>query len=108
MKILSIGLLIALTPLLLPTIMRAQSTCTTPYIVQPRDGLIKIARACDVAYRDLLAANPQITNPSRIEVGDEIIIPGADQAPATPTPVPENVNQLVENARVLPVSSAPI
>lgn len=98
-KILSIALLIGVaTILLLPTTGQAQSTCTTPYIVQPRDGLIKIAKACGVPYSDLLAANPQITNPSRIEVGDEIVIPGAEQAPVTPTPVWENIDQLVENA----------
>jgi nucleoid-associated protein YgaU len=49
------------------------------YVVVAGDTLSKIARKHGVTNDELLAANPQITNPNRIKVGDEIVIP----APAT-------------------------
>lgn len=55
----------------------AQSSCGTTYVVQRGDYLTKIARTCGVSYKDLLAANPSITNPSRIYPGQVINIPSA-------------------------------
>ncbi|MCB0190248.1 MAG: LysM peptidoglycan-binding domain-containing protein, partial [Caldilineaceae bacterium] len=95
----SLGLLVTVAlVLLLSSAGRAQSTCTNPYIVQSGDNLTRIARRCGVPYRELLAANPQIVNPSRIEIGDPITIPGASVAPVPPTPVAANLNRLLENA----------
>lgn len=94
----AIGILIGLVLiLLLPTVGQAQSTCPNPYIVQRGDNLTRIARRCGVDYQALRAANPQITNPSRIEVGDRITIPGASVATVTPTPVTSNFNRLLED-----------
>jgi spore coat assembly protein SafA len=51
---------------------------TTPpsvYIVQPGDTLYLIARRFGITLDQLLAANPQITDPSRIFPGQRINIP---------------------------------
>jgi hypothetical protein len=48
------------------------------YIVAPGDTLSRIASEFGLSVDQLLAANPQITNPNRIAVGDEIVIPDAD------------------------------
>lgn len=60
---------------------------TTPgtYVVQAGDTMGRIAEQLGVSLQDLLAANPQITNPDSIQVGDVINVPGAGGAtPATP------------------------
>jgi LysM repeat protein len=56
----------------------AQSTpAPTPrlYKIKPGDTLAKISRRFDVPVADILAANPQISDASHIEVGQFIIIP---------------------------------
>lgn len=45
------------------------------YLVKEGDTLSKIANAFDLTLEELLAANPQITDPDRVGIGDEIIIP---------------------------------
>jgi LysM repeat protein len=45
------------------------------YVVQPGDTLGKIARRIGVSWRDILALNPQIHNPSLIYVGQVISLP---------------------------------
>lgn len=45
------------------------------YVVKPGDTLSAIAAAYKVSLSDLLAANPQITNPDVIDVGQVIKIP---------------------------------
>jgi hypothetical protein len=45
------------------------------YIVVQGDRLAKIAARNGVTLEALLAANPQIKNPNRIKVGDQITIP---------------------------------
>jgi len=45
------------------------------HTVAARDNLYGIARANNVSYNALIAANPQITNPNIIHIGDEIKIP---------------------------------
>jgi LysM repeat protein len=54
------------------------------YFVQPGDTMARIASRLGVSMEDLLAANPQITNPDQINVGDPINVP----PPATPEPLP--------------------
>ena len=49
------------------------------------DTISKIAKKFDVTPEDLLAANPQVKNPNRIKVGDQLTIP----APVTTEPSPE-------------------
>jgi LysM repeat protein len=53
------------------------------YIVKPGDSLSKIARDKHVTLKRLKSANPQITDPDKIIIGDAIKIPTAE-----PTPVP--------------------
>lgn len=45
------------------------------YRIKPNDNLRTLAKFFGVAYPALLAANPQIANPSIIHVGDRITIP---------------------------------
>ncbi len=49
---------------------------TNVYVVQSGDSLSKIARKLSVTLDALLAANPQITNPNAIYVGQELNLPG--------------------------------
>ena len=51
------------------------SPCGTTYVVQPKDYLFKIAQTCDVSYSALVAANPQIQDPSLIYPGEVVYIP---------------------------------
>ncbi len=69
------------------------------YVVQAGDSLSKIARNLGISVDDLLAANPQITNPNAIYVGQHLNLPGVSNAlpnpqvvidpPPIPTPLPE-------------------
>jgi LysM repeat protein len=60
------------------------------YKVKPGDSLRGIASKSGITYEQILAANPLITNPNHIEVGQEIYIPWQTWVPpATPTPTPE-------------------
>jgi LysM repeat protein len=60
------------------------------YVIKQGDNLLKVAKKFNVPLEDLLAANKDtITNPDKIAIGDQIIIPtsppgsgGASQAPA--------------------------
>lgn len=45
------------------------------YIVRRGDTLYNIARSYNISLNDLIAANPQISNPNKINIGDEINIP---------------------------------
>lgn len=52
-----------------------QADCGPTYEVQPDDWLTRIARRCDTTVDELLAANPQISNPSLIFPGQVLNIP---------------------------------
>jgi LysM repeat protein len=70
-----------------------QAICGETYIVQRGDTLAGIAVRCETSVADLLAVNPQITNPSLIFAGQRINIPGEGAIPVTgisqsPIPVP--------------------
>jgi LysM repeat protein len=69
-------------PSLEPTLEPEPTTET--YFVQPGDTMARIASRLGVTIEDLLAANPQITDPNVIKVGDPINVP----PPATPEPLP--------------------
>ncbi|MEW6223086.1 MAG: LysM peptidoglycan-binding domain-containing protein [Chloroflexota bacterium] len=45
------------------------------YVVAKGDTMSKIAKRFDVTIEQLLAANPQIKNPDRIKIGDQLTIP---------------------------------
>lgn len=63
----------AVTPTLAPT----EPPAPTPqvYIVAKGDTISKIARKFGLTQEELLAANPQIKNPNKIQIGDEVTIP---------------------------------
>jgi LysM repeat protein len=70
-----------------------QDRCGETYIVQLGDTLWEIARRCGTTVADLLAVNPQITDPRLIFAGQQINIPGDGMIPPTgvqqsPIPVP--------------------
>lgn len=52
----------------------------TTYIVQQDDTVISIANRFGISEQALLAANPEITNPNELTVGQRLRIPGQDQA----------------------------
>ncbi|HEY6057029.1 MAG TPA: LysM peptidoglycan-binding domain-containing protein [Candidatus Limnocylindrales bacterium] len=45
------------------------------YVVKEGDNLLKIAKRFGIGLDELLAANPQIQDPDKIALGDEIVIP---------------------------------
>lgn len=51
------------------------------YVVKPNDTLFLIAKEFDVPLAQIIAANPQITNPNMIDVGQTIIIPDMPEIP---------------------------
>lgn len=61
------------------------------YTVKPGDTLSKIAMRNGVSLPQLLQANPQITNPNNIKVGDIINVPGSDVTTENTQPLPSNV-----------------
>jgi LysM repeat protein len=71
-----------------PSVSAAPATPVAPtpmtYTVVAKDTLEKIARKYGVTVADILAVNPQITNPNKIAIGDVIVIPtpGASSSPS--------------------------
>ncbi len=62
------------------------------YMIQPGDTLGKIAARTGCTLSALIAANPQITNPSIIYVGQVINLPSGAVVPTNPTPPPQPCN----------------
>lgn len=60
----------------------------TLYIVQRGDTLFSIARANGLTVQEIIAANPQISNPNLITPGQQICIPGGV------TPLPEGITRV--------------
>ena len=52
------------------------------YVIKKGDTLSKVANKFDVEIADILAANPEIKDPNKISLGQEIVIP----TPAAATP----------------------
>lgn len=69
-----IGVLLLLIPLVLGPV-RAQGPCGPVYTVAEGDTLFSIARRCGLTVGQILAANPGITNPNRILVGQRLFLP---------------------------------
>ena len=61
----------------------AQETCGPTVVVAPGDNLFRIAQRCGITVDALRAANPQVTDPSRLFVGTVLTIP-TSQVPITP------------------------
>lgn len=76
----------ALHPVNAAQVPRPPKKCTGQfYTIRPGDTLANIAGRFQVTIRQILAANPQITNPNIIFVGQVICIPAVSLHP-TPTP----------------------
>jgi hypothetical protein len=71
----------------LPHTALAQAECGEQVIVAQGDSLSKIARRCGTTVNYLLEMNPDITNPSRIRVGQRIAL-------VEPEPVGPELNVL--------------
>jgi len=61
------------------------------YTVKPGDTLSRIAMRNGVSLAQLLQANPQISNPNNIKVGDIINVPNAEVTTENTKPLPANV-----------------
>lgn len=71
--------------------------CGDAIRITPGDTLLRVATACDTTVPALLAANPEITQPNRLFVGQLVWMPGRNpavpvQRPAA-TPVPSQWGQ---------------
>ncbi len=85
----------SLTPTITPTLestptLSPTPTCPESYIVQSGDFLATIAEKCGVSVVAIMAANPVLTDPSTIFIGQRLIMP-APGAEFTPTPLPTNI-----------------
>ncbi len=68
------------------------------YTVKPGDTLSKIAMRNGVSTTQLLEANPQITNPNNIKVGDVINVPNGTVMTENTKPLPSNIATAVAGA----------
>lgn len=55
------------------------------YVIKQKDTLSKVAKAFSLTIEELLAANPDIKNPDKISIGQQIIIPLPSGAGAAPS-----------------------
>ncbi|MBI5715525.1 MAG: LysM peptidoglycan-binding domain-containing protein, partial [Chloroflexi bacterium] len=77
-KVLSLGILVVLFATLLTPSITAQAQSSGPqYVVQAGDTLFNIAQSFGVSLADLQKAN-NITDPTKIVVGQSLTIPGFD------------------------------
>lgn len=81
----------------------AQANCDSTYTVRPGDTLSRIARQCATALDVLLDANPDITNPNFIRVGQTIQIPTT----APPSDGADNETPGEPQVLLVPSSGAP-
>jgi LysM repeat protein len=56
------------------------------YVIKSKDNLLKVAKMFGITLDQLLAANPQITNPDKVSLGQQIIIPSASFVPPSARP----------------------
>jgi len=61
------------------------------YTVRPGDTMSKIAMRNGVSVAQLLQANPQVTNPNKINVGDVLNIPNSSTTTDNTKPLPTSV-----------------
>jgi murein DD-endopeptidase MepM/ murein hydrolase activator NlpD len=79
------------------------------YTVKPGDTLSKIASQNGLTLAQVLQANPQITDPNRIKVGDSINLPNGAGATDATRPLPTNpIVSSTENTQPLPSSAAAV
>ena len=80
------------------------------YTIKPGDTLSKIAARNGLSLAQLLQANPQITNPDRISVGDVVNLPNGSGATDATQPLPANpvIASSTDNTQPLPSNAATI
>ncbi len=61
----------------------AAAECGGEYEVRSGDNVSKIASRCAISVKDLMAANPSLTNAGRIYVGQKLAMPGIVNAALT-------------------------
>ena len=71
------------TPTAIPVVIEPEELT---YTVEPGDLLGTVAQRFGLTLDELLAANPQITDPNTIQVGDVVTIPEASDAAAPEAP----------------------
>lgn len=74
-----------------PTTTTPPTTTTVPsatHIVESGDSFFSIAEQYGVDMSDLIAANPQISDPEDIDVGDVIYLPGVDETATSTASLP--------------------
>jgi murein DD-endopeptidase MepM/ murein hydrolase activator NlpD len=74
------------------------------YKIKPGDTLSAIAKRNGISLAQLLKANPQITNPDRIQVGQVVNLP--DTSTETTQPLPSNVVPAIKEAATTVVAAA--
>jgi len=74
------------------------------YKIRPGDTLSKIAKRNGISLAQLLKANPQITNPDKIQVGQVVNLP--DTSTETTQPLPSNIVPAVAGAATTVATSA--
>jgi murein DD-endopeptidase MepM/ murein hydrolase activator NlpD len=87
------------------------------YTVKPGDTLSKIAARNGVTMAELLKANPQISDPNKIKVGDVLNLPNTSITTDATRPLPSNPTQpalapepltiSTDNTRPLPSNPVP-
>lgn len=78
---------------------QAEDRCGPSYTIQPGDSLGKVAKRCGQNVSDILAANPEIRDPSRLSVGQSIDMPGAAPVQEIFDPVETTLNGRIVNGR---------
>jgi len=76
------------------------------YKVKPGDNLTVIAKRNGISLAQLLKANPQITNPDRIQVGQLVNLP--DTSTDTTQPLPANVVPAITPTATTPTATTPV
>ncbi|MGN0866530.1 MAG: LysM peptidoglycan-binding domain-containing protein [Oligosphaeraceae bacterium] len=67
---------------------KAEAAGTLTYVVRGGDSLSRIAVAHGVKTADLLAANPQLSSPDKIQVGQTLTLPAGAKSPAASSASP--------------------
>jgi murein DD-endopeptidase MepM/ murein hydrolase activator NlpD len=75
------------------------------YKIKPGDTLSAIAKRNGISLAQLLKANPQITNPDKIQVGQVVNLP--DTSTETTQPLPSNVVPAITTAAATTAAAAP-
>lgn len=79
----------------------ASDHCGASYTIRAGDSLGKVARRCGHSFETILAANPEIRNPSRISIGQRIAMPDSAHADVSDTvSVTEPLEETILKGRI--------